>query len=206
VRIVPKTVTEPATEPVTLSQLRSHVRVDDNSDDAMLLGYLIAARAHVENLLGRPIVPRTVRATFESWGCPAWAGSLWVSGYAVPSRTRLDLLVPVTSVDAITYTDLTQTQVPWTGFIARTSNGGTTSVRPAYGTDWPVLGLDPVITLDATSGFASVPEPIVQAILLMAGHLYLNREEVLTGSRITAIQLPLGVADLIMKYRWQWFG
>jgi hypothetical protein len=212
VRILPVTLASPSREPVTLEQLRGHVRVDDSADDRLLRSYLVAARERAESILGRPIVPRTVRATFERWPCAGDAG-FWLSGaggWGGPSfpqrRDQLVLGTPVSSIDAIRYTDTTQTQVAWTGFIARTSPGEVTRVRPATGQDWPTLGIDPVITLDATAGFVIIPEAIVAAILLIAAHFYLNREEVLTGTRLVAIQLPLGAGDLLAPYRWRWIG
>lgn len=188
-RVLPRTVSEPATEPATLSQLRAQVRVDDNADDAMLMGYLISARQHIENLLGRPIVPRTVRATFEAW----------------PVLGSVELMMPVNSVDAVTYTDTTQAQVAWTGFVTRTSQGGVTTVRPASVGWWPVLGNDPVITIDATAGFTTVPEPIIEAICRFAAHLYANREDVVVGGGFGGVAvLPGGVRELIAPYRWRW--
>jgi hypothetical protein len=212
-RILPVTVAWPQREPVTLEQLRLHTRFDDTSEDRLLQGYLAAARSHVERLIGRPIVPRTMRATFESW--PSYCGS-WNNGPGLDPFFRgytsaalpgaLLVMVPVTSVDAISYTAVDQTTVAWPAgqWLARTSPGGVTRIRPASGVAWPTLGVDPLITIDVTSGFAVVPHALVVAILMLAAHFHLNREEVLTGARISAVQLPLGVADLVAPFRWQW--
>ena len=58
-RILPVTVTEPTTEPVTLGQLRGQIRVNDNVDDAMLYGWLMAARARAE------VNPATMSGTWD---------------------------------------------------------------------------------------------------------------------------------------------
>ncbi len=214
-RILPVTVAWPTREPVTLEQLRLHARLEDTSDDRLLQGYLAAARGHVERLIGRPIVPRTMRATFESW--PDYCGG-WNNGPGLDpffrggTRSALTgemlVMVPVASVDAIFYTAVGQATVAWAAgqWLARTSPGGVTRIRPASGVAWPTLGVDPLITVDVTSGFAVVPHALVEAILMLAAHFHLNREEVLTGARISAVQLPLGVADLVAPYRWQWVG
>ncbi len=206
-RILPLTVTPPATLPVTLAQLRAQVRVDSADDDPILTGLLFAATAHIENSLGRPIVTRAVRAVFEQWPCSQYRPLY--PPFALtrsPTDTAIELLMPVTAVTAISYTAADQSVQTWTSFIVRNSPGGKSYVRPASGTDWPTLGTDPLITLDATAGWAKVPEPVVQAIMLLGAHLYLNREEVLTGARIVALQLPVGVTELIAPYRWRWVG
>lgn len=193
-RILPKTVVEPATEPVTLAQLRAQIRADDTSDDALLWSHLIAARQHIEDIMGRPIVPRTVRAVIESWpsGCRG--------------DTVIELMIPVNSIDAISYTDDAQAVTPWTGFVARTGQGGVTTIRPAYSNSWPTLGYDPLITIDATAGFADgVPEPVAAAVCLFAAHLYMNREATVAGPG-GMLELPLGVKAMLSKYRWRWIG
>jgi hypothetical protein len=45
----------------------------------------------------------------------------------------------------------------------------------------------------------SVPPPIIEAIKLLAAHLYENREASLVG--VTSEDLPLGLWDLITPYR-----
>lgn len=52
----------------------------------------------------------------------------------------------------------------------------------------------------------NVPQPIRQAILLIVGHLYAHREEVLVGQVQTmAARLPIGAAALLAPYRVTWF-
>lgn len=199
-KILPRTLVPPATEPVTLSQLRGQVRVDDNVDDAMLLGYLVAAREAAEASMGRPIVPRSVTATFESWPVTnAWDG--FTAGAAI------ELLIPVTSVDTITYASSGVASQPWTGWVSRVSQGGITRVRPAKGSDWPQLGDDPLITLTATAGYANVPESIILAICQTAAHFTANRESVIVSDgRAIVAEVPRSAAALLAPHRWRWVG
>lgn len=212
--ILPRTVAFPTREPVTLEQLRRHVIVDNGVDDALLRGYLAAARSHVETVLGRPIVPRPVRATFydwpERWYWPATGGYGPITG-GCRNTAGLTLLLPLVSVDVIAYTAADGTVTPWlpgpAGWIARTSPGEVTHVRPAAAASWPVLGADAVITLDATAGYAAVPPPIVEAILLLAGHFFANRESVIVSDgRAIVAEVPQTVKALLTPHRWQWLG
>jgi uncharacterized phiE125 gp8 family phage protein len=193
-RVLPRYQGEPATEPVTLAQLRGQVRADDDSDDAMLWGYLIAARTMVEQWLGRALVPRTVTAVFEEW--PGAAGN---------GDDAIELLMPVNSVDSITYTDAEGAVVPWTGFVVRQSQGGVTRVRPGANECWPTLGDDPVITLTATAGFAVVPEPIVTAIIKMAAYLQADRDGI-GGQAMGVGEIPRDVKAMVAPWRWRWLG
>jgi len=74
-----------------------------------------------------------------------------------------------------------------------------------YGQSWPSTTLRPhngvCVTFVCGYGDAgsSVPENIRQAMRLLIGHLYENREAVVTG--ITAGELPLGVDRLLWKDR-----
>jgi uncharacterized phiE125 gp8 family phage protein len=149
---------QPATEPVTPAELRAQVRVDDGGDDAMLMGYLLAARQAAETFLGRPILPTPMLARLEEW-----PGSSGISG------ARLVLDAPVITVDAVTYTALDGTTTAWTasasGYVLRDAAGGTKALRPASGVHgW----CKPTRVPDAT------PEPGGDGTVMVAASLPLE--------------------------------
>ncbi len=193
-RLIMRPTAEPASEPVTLGQLRDHVRADDDVDDAALIGFGVSARQLIEQWLGRPIQVQTVRGIGEAWPC---------SG-------GLELSMPINTIEAVTYTDASGVVMPWaTGRVARTSQGGITQIRPATGSSWPVLGDDPLVTVDATAGFAVVPEAIVTAICKLAGYLHADRDGIGdrnsgVGDRNTGVgRLPPDIRELIAPWRWR---
>ena len=51
------------------------------------------------------------------------------------------------------------------------------------------------------AGYASVPAPLVSAILLMVGDLYANRETAVTGTVAFALPMSTTVQALIAPYR-----
>lgn len=181
---------KPAAEPVTLAELRAQVRVDDASDDAMLLHYLIAAREHVEGYLGRPILPTAMRAELEAW----------------PDSGPLVLDAPVISVDSVTYTGADGQPATWTGFVVRAAAGGMKTLRPAAGASWPVLGDDPVITITITAGWtdALLPEVVKTVILQTAATWFAVREAVNIGN-ITS-EIPGMGKQLLRGKRWRLIG
>ena len=193
-RVLPRAIGQPEIEVVTLDQLRAQVNIEagDDADDALLRGYLVAARHWLEEWLGRPLARQTVRATFESW--PDWL-----------SGTSIELLMPVESVDAVTFTAPGGATAAWTDFVARQSQGGVMRVRPKAGTSWPTLGDDPVITMDATAGFETVPEPIVAGLMILAAFLYANRDGIGDGRTVLG-KMPGEVAELVRPWRWRLIG
>src|SRR3546814_10993415 len=65
----PVVTVEPASEPITIEQARRQVRLaaDDTGFDAELTDYIKAARAHVEQYCGTPLVARTIEAQADGF-------------------------------------------------------------------------------------------------------------------------------------------
>jgi uncharacterized phiE125 gp8 family phage protein len=193
-RVLPRALGQPEIEVVTLDQLRAHLNIEagDDGDDALLRGFLIAARNWMEEWLGRVLGRQTVRATFESW--PDWL-----------SGTSIDLLMPVESVDSVRFTAPGGVITNWADFVARQSQGGVMLVRPKAGTSWPTLGDDPVITLEATAGWDTVPEPVVTGVMMLAAFLYANRDGIGDGRTVLG-KLPPEIAEMVRPWRWRLIG
>src|SRR3546814_2051038 len=65
----PVVTVEPASEPITIEQARRQVRLaaDDTGFDAELTDYIKAARAHVEQYCGTPLVARTIETQADGF-------------------------------------------------------------------------------------------------------------------------------------------
>lgn len=64
--MTPTRTTAPASAPVTLAEAKLHCRVDDNEDDALLTGLIMAAVGHLDGwagVLGRCIMPQAWRVS-----------------------------------------------------------------------------------------------------------------------------------------------
>lgn len=73
-------------------------------------------------------------------------------------------------------------------------------LSPQYGSDWPATIAEPEsVTITATVGYEKLPADVRIALLLLIGHWYENREQVVVGT-ITA-EVPLGVGALLAPYR-----
>lgn len=185
----PTLVTGPETAPVTLAEARAHCRVDSDVDDPLLSALILAAVSHLDGwsgVLGRCLISQTWRQTFDAFG---------VLGLPFPTET----------VTAISYVDpagSVQMLAP-TAYVLRHVPGGS-CVEPAPGSAWPLAdsGAEGVaVTFVAGYGPAAsdVPAAIRQAILLLVGHWYENREGAVLGT--VATELPLAVSALIGSYR-----
>jgi gp6-like head-tail connector protein len=65
-------VTQPDIEPVTLEEMRMHLRVFGTDEDAMILGLIVSAREWVEDETGRALIDQSWRLTLseDPWVYP----------------------------------------------------------------------------------------------------------------------------------------
>jgi uncharacterized phiE125 gp8 family phage protein len=173
------TETEAPALPVSLEDLKSHVRYDDADDDLYLTGLIRAALRMVENATGRAFVHRAFRLTLD----------------AFPDVIELPIR-PLVSVQSVTYIDPDGVEQA-ADFQA--SNRNPPVVRPVI--EWPETKdqLD-AVWIDFTAGYDAVPEDVKHAILLLAGQWYERRESVESGSRYVSA-LPFTVDALLSPYR-----
>lgn len=188
-------VTGPAETPVTLAEAKAHLRVLGSAEDALIAALVASATQHIEGrqgVLGRALVTQT------------W--DLYLDGFPRYRAGRIELpLPPLQSVTSVKYTDaagVEQTVAPSAYMVDTMHPVG--RVRPVYQTFWPVPRLDEgsvrVRFVAGYGGAAAVPQPLKQAILLLAGHWWLNREAV--GQAGTPV--AFAVEALLAPYRTGW--
>lgn len=119
--------TQPASEPVSLAQVKLQCRLDtseiDTTEDNLLKGYIAAARAWAEQYQNRAYVYQTITAKMDKF----------VSGIELPRP-------PLISVDSITYVDSngdSQTLSSSIYDVDTTSDPGLITL--AYNQLWPTL-------------------------------------------------------------------
>ena len=184
-------VTGPAVEPVSLTEAKSHLRVDITDDDALITALITAARQMAEEISRRALITQTWKYILDAW----------------PKGDELTLpLPPLQSVASITYKDKDGNSATFSsGSYIVDADCEPGRVVLAYGATWPSTTLYPAgaITVQFTAGYgdsaSDVPQAIRQAMLLMIGHWYENREQVTVGA--VAREIPLGVEALLWPYR-----
>jgi len=166
-------VTPQAQEPVTLEEVKEHLRVAGDDEDALISGYLAAARAWAELYTGRAFVTQTWQAHFAGWpgdGC-----------FELP-------MPPLQSMTWVTYTTgagelLTLDESAYR--VVGSCEPG--CVLFASGQSWPAETLDVglPVALQFVCGYGTavdVPEGVKQAIRWLTGHMHENREAVIMGT------------------------
>ncbi len=182
-----KTITPPATEPITEIEFATHERIGDAPTTIAAKVYIRAARQAIETYLRRRLITQTVEFS--------------LAGFGPHIHLPVD---PVQSVTSISYTDdpgATQTLPAANYQLVQTCRPNL--IAPAYNVTWPVPRSDwQSVTVRLKVGFgdagSDVPEDILQGLRMLAGHFLENREGV---SMATAAEMPWGVKSMLRPYR-----
>jgi uncharacterized phiE125 gp8 family phage protein len=180
--------TAPSAEPVSVADAKLHIRAitGDTTEDAAIITPLItAAREYCENVTGRALAAQTIEA--------------------YPQRFESIMKLPrppLVSITSIKYTDDagTETTMDAGDYLVDTKFGRVAFKKiPSF---TPALLNHIKITYEA--GTANVPKTIRQAMLLLIGHWYENREAVTIGA-VASIKLELAVKALLNQSKVWWF-
>lgn len=179
VRTVP-----PASPVVSLAEAKRHLRVFHDDDDADITAMVAAAEAAIEGPYGIGIAlsPQTWRLSLDHFPCEI----------IVP-------LGPVTAVTSVAYSDANGSPATVSG-LRLDLDSSPLRIWPARDTAWPETYCEPgVVKITFSCGYATLPQDLRWAILLLVGHFYQNREAVTTD--LKAVDLPMGVASILERYR-----
>lgn len=194
-----KRTVAPTSEALTVAEVTDHVREDSAFASAKIESLIRVAREHVELRKNCTLLTTTWQLTLDAFPCNSH-----LSGDDVD---RLDLpRCPVQSVSSIAYVDTDGTTQTLSASLYTLDNSSDfrASIYPAYGEEWPDTRERPgAVTVTYIAGHtlaANVLETDKQAMLLLIGHWYENREGVLTGTISKPIEFAvdalLGLTDL----------
>lgn len=186
-----RVITAPAVEPVSLTEAKIHLRVDHNADDDYIATLITAAREHAEKISWRAFINRTLELSLTAWPCDNCI------------RLPFPPLVSVTSITYLSYANVPATMSTADYIVVADVEPGLITL--AYAKTWPSEQLRSVlpIRIRYVAGYGatavSVPARYKQAILLMVGHWYENREAVNIGNTVNT--LPMAVDALLLSDR-----
>lgn len=162
----------PEVEPLSLAEVKSHLRVDHTDDDATIAMYIAAARSYVDGedgFLGRALVTQTWLLTLDEF----------------PEDEIKIPLPPLQSVVSITYDDPDGNSVavaPADYYVDVAKEPGW--VVPISGADWPTpLEAINAVRIQFVAGYeapggspedltANIPPAIKQGMLLLIGEWF----------------------------------
>lgn len=182
-----KITVQPTTEPITTAEAKTHLRLVSNAegvhpDDDYIDALIAAARAYAENVTGSTFATKTVVAVCDSF----------------PRARFIELPVqPVASLTKVEYTDEDgdTTEITDTITLDDYSNPPRLVLNPSK--DWPTATLHPVNPIKITYQAGAAPSDLIKsAMLLLIGHWYENREEVVSG--VESYTVPFA-ADAILQ-------
>ena len=163
-----RVITPPATEAVTLTEAKLHCRVDHDAEDSLIDSLITAARVYCEGVQNRAYVEQTLELTLDKFP---------PSIFYLPRP-------PLLTVESIKYTDKDGAEETFDSgkYIVDTGSfKGRVSLK--YGESWPSVTLQPIaaVKIRFTAGYDEVPQTAKQAMLLLIGHWYINRESAISG-------------------------
>lgn len=184
-----KITTAPATEPVTATEAKLHCRVDHATEDDIFTRLIEVARIQCEQIAGRAFITRTYTALLDTW--PAHK-------FELPYP-------PLAGITSIKYYDNegnpAATYSSGNYYVDTNSEPGRVALLNSA--EWPSTTLRDIngVEIIYTAGYgvaADVPDQYKQAMLLLIGHLYENRESVVVQQGVSLVQIPQAVEWLLM--------
>lgn len=188
--LLPVLESAPATRIISTAEAKAHLRVDGSDEDTLIDGIVLAAEQYLDGytgILGRALITQT------------WSESRPWFDYRIPLR-----VMPVQSVTSVTYYDANGDSQTVNSGVYRLHNGsGGAYLVQVDGQSWPggTQTRDDAVTVTYVCGYGNastdVPQPIIQAALMLVAHWHENRAAV--GK--VAGPLKYAVDALIAPYR-----
>jgi len=212
-----RVITQPVNEPITLDELKAHLRITTNDENTYLTGLIQAARVHIEEYLRRKLITQTIRMTLDQWpffDFPVWEGQVEAPFTALVPEAALKLwFPPLQSVSQvqITFRDGTTTIYASSNYLVDNSTPDdygriTLKVDATIVTNLQEIN---AVEIDYVAGYgvngSDVPFAIRQALLNYAAWMYQNRGDCSDG-KVSYIrgETPLdvsGAAGYLVPYR-----
>ena len=208
-------VTPPASEPLTLAEAKSHLRVDFTDDDALINALISAARQHAEMVTQRQLVTATWKLVLDAFPGRSMTAQPAGVPFSLPAHAILLNKSPVQAVASIKYLDMggVQQTMPTTDYVVDTSCEPA-RITPVFGKIWPIsLPQIGAIEILFTAGYGTpnnatpavwspvqVPEGIKAWMKMRIGSLYSNRAEVEIVQRAQLVAMPF-VDGLLDPFR-----
>ena len=175
-----KLFTAPSVEPISLAEAKLHLRVDIDDDDDLISSLITTVRIYAESITNRALIQQT-------WDYFA---------DAVPASDRIVVpLPPLISVTGLYYTpygagESTLSSAYYT--VDTNSTPGRVVLNSGYAWPGDTLAVANGFRMRFVAGYgaagSNVPQAIRQAMLLLIGYYYENRE---AGGSLRAVDMLL---------------
>tara|TARA_R110000744_G_scaffold278092_2_gene390377 strand:- start:6563 stop:7165 length:603 start_codon:yes stop_codon:yes gene_type:complete len=190
------TYTPNATQVVTLAEAKSHLRVDFSEDDAYINSLCMAAQETFENYCNVILMDTTISQFCSYWTDTQQLYHSPISGSGEASVTSIEYFV-----------NGTLTTWPNTNYIPNI-HACPVTIWTAENETYPTQDVRPdaikIIYKIGYNNIANVPDGAKQAIKILVGQWYENRQEAVVGRSVGRI--PMTATYLMNKYKIATFG
>ena len=179
-----KLVTAPASLPLTVNEVKEHLRITNTGEDNYINNLIKTATKSTEKYLNRALLTQTYDLYLDRW------------------ENVIQLpFPPLVSVTSVTY-NVNQTLATSLYKVVNSAEPG--YIQRAYDTSYPTLDNIPdAIVIRYICGYGEdaedIPEDIRHALLLQVGDMYAHRETMLSDTRVFILRKYL--YDLIHPYK-----
>lgn len=179
-------------EPITLTEAKAHLRVEHDSENSLIESLIKSARYWCEGFTRRSFVSQTWVLKLDDF--PSNEGNIYLPSpplLSIINFTYIDENGDSNSLDLDTDYNVDTVSDPGLIYLP-------------YEVDWPTArDQQNAITITFLAGYGdtanTIPDAIKQAILLLVGHWYEHREDVVIGS--IANPIPMGAEMLLWNFR-----
>ncbi|MDD9910838.1 MAG: head-tail connector protein [Ahrensia sp.] len=178
-------IVAPAVEPLTLAEVKAHLRIDHDHEDTLLADTLSAARQYAETMSGQRFITQQWRQ-YES---------------EMPQNRCVALhLSPVQSVVAVTAFDREGVpQVLAQEDYVLEREGLTLTLSSAVSHDVTANGLEVDLQVGIGDAAGDIPQLIKRAVLMLVAHWYEFRGAV--SAQDQPVSLPPGFEAVLNRFR-----
>lgn len=170
-----KLITPPSEEPLTLTEVKLHLRVENTDDNALITALIVAAREQAESITARALCTQTWELVLD-----AFPEACVLRHSPVQSVTSVDYLDTDGASQSLTLADTLLDSESTPGYLV-----------PGYGKAWPATWCVPnAVRVRYVSGYGAaddVPQSIKAWMLLCVGTLYAQRESFIVGHETAAL-------------------
>jgi len=172
-------VTPPAETPISLTDAKTYLRVDDDIEDSLIFSLINAATGAAQNFSWLQFITATYKSNI----------------HYLPQHIKL-WKNPVDSITSIKYYDENNVQqtLSASDYSFAPRNGCCTIIITKSITTYTRMDAVEIIFVAGFGAATAVPSVAIDAVALTLGHLYEHREDVVMGN---AVKLPMGSEYLL---------
>jgi uncharacterized phiE125 gp8 family phage protein len=180
-------VSESGDEPITSSYLKNFIRVDFSTDDAIISSVIKSARMLVEQFIEQALVTKSLKAYFYNF--EAWDEEGSYYNLTLPFS-------PVTAIGSVKVVGVDGTETVITDYVATGLEEKNIRVNRILSL---TTGTNQGYIVGYTAVNTDIAEPIKQAIAMLAGEMYENRQD--SAVDVSIASLPYNVKAILRPYK-----